>query len=130
MLDTAFNKRYREAGTKSQMMQAWSYVGRFVWGFAMIENTVNHLFLELTCGGGRSDHTGGIGLSAGLLLTYTLDLRKKLALIEAILKSRGVDESNTFKRVHQLHDLRNPIVHFPFDEWDGRLEWDPFFPRS
>jgi DNA end-binding protein Ku len=48
----------------------------------------------------------------------------------AILKSRGVDESETFKRVHQLHDIRNPIVHFPFDRWDGRLEWDTVFPTK
>jgi hypothetical protein len=33
-------------------------------------------------------------------------------------ESRGVDESKTFKRVHELHNLRNVIVHFPFEEED------------
>jgi hypothetical protein len=126
MFDTAFNKGLPnsriKARTKSQM-KAWSYVGRFIWGFANIEYLVNHLFLELIAGGGWSQpnpngwsdrtQTGGVGLVGGLLLTYNLDLRKKLELIEAILKSRGVEESKTFKRVHELHDLRNVIAHWP-----------------
>jgi hypothetical protein len=28
----------------------------------------------------------------------------------------GMDESATFKRVHKLHDLRNVLAHWPFDE--------------
>jgi hypothetical protein len=33
-----------------------------------------------------------------------------------MLQSRGMDESATFKRVHKLHDLRNVLAHWPFDE--------------
>jgi hypothetical protein len=104
-------------------VKAWSYVGRFIWSFAMIENQANQLFRDLV--GWPNQTVFGIGMSPGLLLTYTLDLRKKLDLIEVVLKSRGIDESKTFKRVHQLHDLRNVITHFPFEE-DGpdRLSCD------
>jgi hypothetical protein len=123
MLDTAFGKQYRSGWPQSRIeaqatsqMKAWGYVGRFIWGFAMIENQANQLFQELIGGGAQANQTGGVGWSAGLLLTYTLDLRKKLDLIQAIYKSRGVDESKTFKRVHQLHDLRNIITHYPFEE--------------
>jgi hypothetical protein len=130
MLDTAFNtglelsKTRSEARAESQM-KAWSYVGRFIWGFAMIENQVNQLFLELIGGGGWANQTGGVGLNAGLWLTHTLDLRKKLDVIERIYESRGIDESKTFKRVHELHNLRNPIVHFPWEEdLDARLSCD------
>jgi hypothetical protein len=104
-------------------VKAWSYVGRFIWGFARIENQANQLFRELV--GWPKQTVFGIGMSPGLLLTYTLDLRKKLDLIEVVLKSRGIDESKTFKRVHQLYDLRNVMCHFPFDEEvEGRLDCD------
>jgi hypothetical protein len=132
MLDTAFGKRYRsEAGTKNQIeawggqMKAWSYVGRFVWGFAMIENTVNQLFFELIGGWHNQPNNQQRSVGVGFLLTYSFDLRKKLDLTQAILKSRGVDESKMFKRLHQLHDLRNVITHFPFEEEDkSRLSCD------
>jgi hypothetical protein len=104
--------------------KAWSYLGRFVLSFAQIENQANQLFLELI-GGKAWGSTGGVGSAAGLLLTYSLDLRKKLDLIEDILKSRGVDESKMFKQLHKLHDLRNIIVHNPFDEeTDSSLRCD------
>jgi hypothetical protein len=63
-----------------------------------------------------------IGYSAaGHWLTYTLDLRKKLKVLELVLQSRGVDESATFKLVHSLHDLRNIVAHWPDmgEERDG-----------
>jgi hypothetical protein len=112
MLDTAFHK-YLSAMPKARMnaankkaIKAWSYIGRFIWGFAMVEYQVNQLFDALI----------NIDYPAGILLTYTLDLRKKLKLIEIILKSRNIDESATYKRVHKLHDLRNVIAHWPFFE--------------
>jgi hypothetical protein len=95
--------------------KAWSYVGRFIWGFAMIENQANQLFYELI-GGSRNSPSQASSAGLGLLLTYSFDLRKKLELTQIILKERGVDESKMFKRLHQLHDLRNVITHFPFEE--------------
>ena len=113
MLATAFHKRHLSGLSKArlnarnkQQLKVWSYVGRFIWGFALIEYQVNQLFYELI----------NVGDAARLLLTYTLDMRKKLELIGIILESRGIDESSTFKRVHALHDLRNVIAHWPFDE--------------
>jgi hypothetical protein len=70
--------------------KAWSYVGRFVLKFATIENTANQLFLELI--GGVSRHKTGGALDPGIFLTYTLHLRKKLELVNAILKDRGIDD--------------------------------------
>jgi hypothetical protein len=101
-------------GTESQI-KAWTYVGRFVWGFARIENTVNQVFFELI-GGTRNPPNQASSAGLGLLLTNSLDLRKKLELAQIILKERGIDESKMFKRLHQLHDLRNVITHFPFEE--------------
>ena len=104
--------------------KAWSYVGRFITSFAGIEKTVNTLFFELI-GGERNPPNPASSVGIGLLLTYTLDLRKKLELLQIILKSRGVDESKMFKRLHQLHDLRNVMCHFPFEEsGEDSLECD------
>jgi hypothetical protein len=58
---------------------------------------------------------GTVG-AASILLTYTLDLRKKLELLDIVLKSRGFDESKTFKRIHIFHDLRNVFAHWPFEQ--------------
>src|SRR5262249_41049491 len=51
-----------------------------------------------------------------ILVTYSFDLRKKLELTQIMLKQRGFDESKMFKRLHQLHDVRNVMCHFPFEE--------------
>jgi hypothetical protein len=91
MLDTAFHKNILSqlpktrirARTKS-LMKTWSYVGRFMWAFAMVEYQVNQLFHELLgphpMNQGDDDSINrkhGLGYAASLLLTYTLDLRKK-----------------------------------------------------
>jgi hypothetical protein len=78
--------------------KAWSYVGRFVCAFAMIENTVNQLFLELIFGQRVDQPARQITVTVGLFLTYNFDLRKKLEVINVVLKRRGIDESKTFKR--------------------------------
>jgi hypothetical protein len=59
--------------------------------------------------------------AASVLLTYHyLDLRKKLELLDIVLKSRGFDESKTFNRIHTFHDLRNVFAHWPFSDYgDG-----------
>jgi hypothetical protein len=110
------------SGLMSPLSQnkVWSYVGRFVTSWAIIENTVNQLFQELIFGQPADQpviqRIQQISATVGLFVTYSFDLRKKLELIDVILKGRGVDESKTFKRVHELHDLRNVICHFPFEE--------------
>jgi hypothetical protein len=83
---------------------AWSYIGRFITGFGLVEYQVNQLFEALI----------NVDNAAGILLTYTLDLRKKLELIEIILKSRDINASATVKRIHKFHDLRNVIAHCLF----------------
>jgi hypothetical protein len=137
MLDTAFNKGLPKnrikARTKSQM-KAWSYVGRFIWGFATIEYLVDQLFLKLIGCGLDTTKPGGFGLAAGLLLTYNLDLRKKIELIDAILKSRGVDEESDESSlscdfINKLGDFGfskpgtsgkdNTITYAEFDSYDA-----------
>jgi hypothetical protein len=97
--------------------KAWSYVGRFITSFALIENNFNQLFHHLIGVGQPNSYHA-------LLLTYSFDLRKKLELTQIILKRRDVDASKMFKRLHQLHDLRNVITHFPFEEDANGLSCD------
>jgi hypothetical protein len=93
--------------------KVWSYVGRFITGFALVEYQVNELCCELL---GGSD--------AAIFLTYSLDLRKKLDLIKVVLESRGIDEGKTIKRVHKFHNIRNVIAHWPFSADDSGLSCD------
>lgn len=132
MLDTAFYKKILSERTLSKSRlrarsksqnKTWSYIGRFIWGFTMVEYQVNQLFQELLGpdlinqeNDNLRKQKRGLGYAATLLLTYTLDLRKKSKLIEMILQDRGIDESAMFKRIHAFHDLRNVIAHWPFDE--------------
>jgi hypothetical protein len=111
MLKTEFAKiLWKRSKAGKPINEAWSYIGRFIWGFTLVEYQVNQLFDALI----------NVDYAASILLTYTLDLRKKLDLIELILKSRDVDASATFGRIHSLHDLRNVIAHWPFfDEGNG-----------
>jgi hypothetical protein len=119
MLETAYlDKLYpktkkgkrAKAGHLKKENRVWCYVGRFITGFAAVEYQVNQL----------CDHLLGGG-AAALLLTYTLDLRKKLDLIDIVLKSQDIDESNMLKRAHELHDIRNIIAHWPFSEELGEI---------
>jgi hypothetical protein len=96
----------------------------------MIENTVNQLFCELIGGPHYQLKDQQNRVFVGLLLTYTLDLRKKLHLTNAILKNRGIDESKMFKRLHQLHDLRNVLCHFPFEKGEDRLTCETAFSKK
>jgi hypothetical protein len=121
MLESAFlNKLYAEFPDNERKAvhlkannQVWSYVGRFIMGFARVEYQVNQLCNDLLGPG-----------PAGLFLTYTLDLRKKTNLIEVVLESQGIDESRTFKRVHKFHDIRNVIAHWPFGQDENGLSCD------
>ena len=92
MLDTAFHKDILSQVPKThrqflakRLGKAWSYVGRFVWGFTMVEYQVDQLFQELLGlnlmnqeddDSRKQKH--GLGYAATLMLTYTLDLRKKI----------------------------------------------------
>ena len=122
MLESAFlNKLYaefpdkeRKAGRLKANNQVWTYVGRFMTGFAMVEYQLDQLFGNLL----------GPGFAASLLLTYTLDLRKRLDLIDVLLKSQGIDESKTIKRVHEFHDIRNLFAHWPFGGGPDGLSCD------
>jgi len=95
--------------------KAYYYVGRFISDFASIEQRVNELFLAFV---------GDSGFVVGVLLTHSFDLRKKLEMTQIMLKRRGFDVSKLFKRLHELHDLRNVIAHWLFMQCGDGLECD------
>jgi hypothetical protein len=129
MLETAFYKDILSHLSETEVQarresqtRIWSYIGRFLYGFAMIEYYLNLLLTELLDAGlnMQEDQTEPRDnekcVSAGLFLTYMLDLRKKIEVTEVILKNQGLNEHSLFKRVHALHDLRNVLAHWPFSE--------------
>ena len=145
MLETVFHREILSGLSKAQMKartktrnKEWSYIGRFMMGFTLVEYQVNQLFEDLMSPH-RSLPEGGRLLefsAAGHWLTYTLDLRKKLKVLELILESQGIDESATFDLMHSLHTVRNVIAHWPFfEDSDGlscgytKAEGDPLFRK-
>jgi hypothetical protein len=120
MLGTAF---YGNLIRPEVIAKAWTYVGRFIWGFATIEYEVNQRVQDLF-------DVGPAG-AASVFLTYQLDLRKKLDLLDRVLQGRGIDESKTFKRIHAFHDLRNVFAHWPMSEGeDGNGLWCDFIDKE
>jgi hypothetical protein len=98
-----------------RLEEAWKYAGRFLWRFGGLESVINEIFGELF----NLNST-----AAGLLFAPLLDQRKKLKLIEAGLKEQGTDQSDLFKRVHKLHDIRNVIAHASFDPVQDGISFD------
>jgi hypothetical protein len=118
MLGTAF---FPDPIQPEALAKAWTYVGRFIWGFARIEYEVNQRVGDLL-------DVGPAG-AASLFLTYQLDLRKKLDLLDKVLQCREVDESKTFKRIHAFHDLRNVFSHWPLYDAGDSL-WCDFIDKQ
>ena len=84
MLHSAFLERLYGATSKIKREhletdnKVWSYVGRFITGFACVEYEVNQLCHELI----------GDSFVGNAFVTYTLDLRKKLDLVDVLLEER------------------------------------------
>ena len=88
-----------------QNERAWRYIGRFLCGFSFVESAVNELFSKLF----------NLGAGASLLCVGSLDLRRKLKLIEVGLEDQGADHhKDVLEQVHRLADIRNVIAHSPF----------------
>jgi hypothetical protein len=98
----------------------WTYVGRFMWGFAFVESTINTIFLDLF---------DIKGIFAYLLLG-NLDLRRKLDMLDVAFKHQGVKAENLIKRIHKLHDIRNVIAHHHFDYDDNGLTFDTYLNKK
>jgi hypothetical protein len=90
---------------QESMEKAWKYVGRFMWSFANIEASIDNIFEIMF----------SLNATSFLLLHGSLDFRKKLRLVELGLKRGGKDHSETLSKVHTLADVRNAIVHSPFE---------------
>ena len=84
--------------------KAWRYVGRFMSGFAAIEGAVDRALCELF----------DLKPSLFFLLTSNLDLRKKLSFIKVAMEHQKIDGRKVLKLMHELHDIRNLLVHSQF----------------
>jgi len=73
-------KERREENTK-----AWAYIGRFLWGFAIIEQAVDRIFADLF---NKSP-------IAYLLCMGNVDFRKKLQFVEVGLKHQESRSRNS-----------------------------------
>lgn len=102
---TSFLKEAGKPKAVSELEITWAYIGRFMWGFAILESAVNEIFVQL------------FNLSAGASLIFigNLDFRKKLQLVDVGLKDQGIDKHReALKRLHKLTDIRNVVAHFAF----------------
>jgi len=91
--------------------KAWSLRGDvFITSFAGIEKTVNTLFFELI--GGERNPPSSVGI--GLLLTYALDLRKKLELLQIILKVAALMRAKCSSGLQPITRSKKRYVPFPF----------------
>jgi hypothetical protein len=126
MLETAFHNKIPKDLMKVRgegQNKIWSYSGRFLYGFALIEYQVDQLFNDLI----KSD----VYSIVAVLVNSTLDLRKKLKVIEVIFKSKDIDEGETFDRIHEFHDLRNVVAHWPFSYDESRdALWCDYYDKS
>src|SRR5262245_20704130 len=85
--------------------KAWKYVGRFMHSFAQVEAGVDNIF-------GLMFNLNAISY---LLLYSSLDLHKKLDLVEFGFKDQGVDHGKILYRVRELSTIRNAIAHSSFE---------------
>jgi hypothetical protein len=99
---------------KDEVAKTWAYIGRFMWGFAMIENEVDVILSPLF-----NLHSVGY-----LLLIGNVDLRKKLKFLEIGLKHQKIDVKEVMSMIHHLHDVRNFLAHSRFVPDYGNLGHD------
>jgi hypothetical protein len=113
--------------------KACQVVGKFMWGFATLERDITEMFVKLY----DIEKTSGMFT---LILMGSIDLRKKLDLIslglkhqeeQAIKDNKAKDQTKKreiwkeiYKRVHELHNIRNIIAHSPFDPAEFSREDD------
>ena len=99
---------------KKEHTKAWAYIGRFLWGFAIVEQAVDRIFADLF----------DMSSIAYLLCVGNLDFRRKLEFVKVGLKHQGVKPDKAFDQIHKLHNVRNVIAHRVFaTEHDG-IEFD------
>jgi hypothetical protein len=108
-------RRYRNPKRADPTKEkCWTYIGRFLWQFGIIESYVSEIFLLLY------DLENVSWPFIGLI-----DTRKKLQLIHAGLLEQGrKDHKRVLDDVHELHNLRNVIAHSCFFESDEGINVD------
>src|SRR4051794_31013541 len=97
--------------TDPQLNEACSQVGRFLYHFALLEETVNDLMGQvLSLSDEQAAMTG-----------WAIQTRKKLDLLEAAIQDQDGKDAAWKKRarsalnqVHELSDERNIVAHSPF----------------
>src|SRR6266700_266780 len=99
---------------KNEHTKAWAYVGRFLWGFAIVEQAVDRIFADLF----------DMGPIAYLLCMGNLDFRRKLEFVKVGLKHQGIKPDKAFDQIHKLHNVRNVIAHRVFGTEHDGIEFD------
>jgi len=107
-------KRRARRTRDDQYEKCWTYIGRFLWHFGIIESWVNEIFPEL------------YDLEqVAFLFIGQIDTLKKLRLIDAGLSEKGSEgQKSIISQVHVLHDLRNAIAHSSFFIAEGGMTLD------
>jgi hypothetical protein len=105
---------------KREHAKAWAYIGRFLWGFAIVEQAVDRIFADLF----------DMSAIAYLLCMGNLDFRRKLEFVKVGLKHQGIKPNKAFAQIHKHHNVRNVIAHRVFaTEYDG-IEFNYVDPRG
>ena len=94
--------------------KAWAHVGRFLWAFALVETTINEIFVTLF----NLEGSALIFIGQG-----SIDFRKKMALIQVGL-AQNKEHNELFKRVHKFISIRNAIAHCAFGPDEDGIELD------
>lgn len=113
---------------KEEVAKAWAHVGRFMWGFAQVENGIDVLIGKYF----------GLNKITWTLIISTLDFRKKLQFLELGCKFQKIDPPVVFSAINELHDIRNMIAHCRFvpdygnndDKAGEGIEFDYFKPGA
>ena len=111
-MDSAFVSHKFSQREEEEVTKTWAYIGRFMWGFAIIEEEVDDVLYKLF----------NLNSVAFLLLVGNLDLRKKLKFLEVGFKYKGIDEREAINMIHEVHDVRNLLVHCRFTPDYGNAE--------
>ncbi len=116
-----------ELGFFEEDKKAWMYVGRFMYGFAILELQINEMLDNLF---GLTRFVGAeIYPEVAIIFLSQLDTRKKLKLIELGLKYQG-KPARFLRKLHELHDLRNAIAHSCFSSSEEGISFERIDPNT
>jgi hypothetical protein len=93
--------------SEQELSTAWWHVGRFFYGFALLETSVNEAFEVL--------FNMSYNTTLYLLFASRLGLNERLELIQLGLRRKGVDKiAGLIDVVRELLEFRNIVAHSAF----------------